>query len=229
MANIQNRETARKLRQSGKTITEIAKKLKTGKTTVSYWCRDIVLTQTQIEKIKQRSKVNGLRGLAIYTEKLRTSRLLRIAEANKLGFEKVKGIDNRDLFIIGLALYWAEGYKKGNEEFGFTNSDPAMIKIIIHWLKKIYDIKKNQLILRISINKIHEARLLPITKAWAKILGISIEQFTKPSLIQSVVKKIYPNNSDYLGTLRVKVRKSSSLRREIMGSLSAFQKYSEYF
>ncbi|MFA6536178.1 MAG: hypothetical protein WC250_03955 [Candidatus Paceibacterota bacterium] len=229
MAQIKKKEEARSLRKAGKTITEISLLLSANKTTVSYWCRDITLTQKQKTEIKNRLKISGLRGLSAHTERLRRNRLQKIASLTKTGFNKIGQITKRDLNMIGLALYWAEGYKKGNEEFGITNSDPDIIKIILVWLQTTHSIDKHRLILRISINRVHEKRLEQITSKWSRILGIPETQFTKPSLIKTPIKKVYGNNENYLGTLRVKVRLGTDLRREVLGSISAFRKHVEKF
>ena len=64
---------------------------------------------------------------------------------------EIKKLSKQDLLLLGASLYWAEGYKKaiiknGQERsyhaISFSNSDPAMIKIFIEFLKKILPRKK---------------------------------------------------------------------------------------
>jgi hypothetical protein len=135
------------------------------------------------------------------------------------GRKDVGKISRRDLFMLGLALYWGEGYKGLSDELGFTNSDPAMILFFIHWLSKIYKIKPGQLILRVSINASHTHRVRQVERYWSRLTGIPLSQFTMTSLIKTAHKKIYANQDIHYGTLRVKVRSGTDLRRRILGSI----------
>ena len=77
-------------------------------------------------------------------------------------FNSPKTLEEAKLLGLGLGLYWGEGYKKGNNECGFTNSDPDIILLIIRWFQKIYSIDKKDFILRVSINEMHKKRDLEI-------------------------------------------------------------------
>ncbi len=104
---------------------------------------------------------------------------------------------------------------------GFTNTDPLMIKFYIEWLYQIYGVKKTDLILRVSVNANHAHRVQKIVRYWSSITGVSSTQFTKTSLIKATSKKIYPNLEEHQGTLRVKVRRGTELRRRVLGSIAA--------
>ena len=135
------------------------------------------------------------------------------------GIADFGALTERDVYCIGLGLYWGEGYKKGSQELGFTNSDPKMIQFYIHWLERVFKINRAELILRVSINGIHKYRIKDVEKQWSQVTGIPLSQFTKSSLIKTDSKKVYGNMETHLGTLRIKVRKGTTLRREILGSL----------
>ena len=42
----------------------------------------------------------------------------------------------RELYLIGLALYWAEGGKTLYSRLTFSNADPRMIRFYLVWLRK---------------------------------------------------------------------------------------------
>lgn len=220
MAKIFLKEKARVLRHNGESIGQIAIKLNVSKSSVSYWCRDISLSKTQINKIYNNAKEVSVRSLLIFSEKKRKERIKSTKLFSQLGEKDVGILSKRDLLIVGLGLYWGEGYKSGNEEMAFTNSDPGMIKLLIRWLKEIYKIDKSSLICRISINQIHKSRENKLIEYWTNITGIPKHQFTKTSFIKAKIKKIYKNNNDYYGVLRVKVRNAVNLRRRVLGSIS---------
>ncbi len=130
MANSLSRDKAITLRKSGKSLNEITKSLAVPKSTVRYWCRDIVLSQKDLKRLAERHKLGGL----LTAENRRKERLLKIETLKEEGMKEIGNLSKRDLFLAGVALYWAEGYRKGDGEFGFTNSDPRMIKLILKWL-----------------------------------------------------------------------------------------------
>ncbi len=209
------------MRKGGDSINSIAKKIAVSKSTVSGWCRDISLSEKQLALIAERSQHHATLGLLKASEIQRKKRQTNIVKAVQLGKSDVGKISKRDKYMLGLGLYWGEGYKKGSQELGFTNSDPTMITFYIEWLKQIYNIPKTDLILRISINDQHIKRTKEILKYWSNTTNISPSQFTKTSFIRVGGTKIYPNLTNHFGTLRVKVRRGTDLRRRILGSIEA--------
>jgi len=221
MAKQKEKFEAIQLRKSGKSIGVIAKSLNVSKSTVSFWCKDISLSQKQIAKIASDSKHHATSALLQSSERQREERQKNIANALLSGKNKVGILSDRDIFMLGLGLYWGEGYKKGSQELGFTNSDPSMITFYIRWLKITYDISKERLIFRISINCHHEKRAEEVLKYWSDLLGVPINQFTKTSFIKTTTKKQHYTEKHY-GTLRVKARNGTMLRHQILGSISCF-------
>ena len=123
MAYELQRDNARLLRKKGASINEIVKKFNIPKSTVRYWCRDIFLTKEQQRKIFQKQKLGGI----ISAEKLRKKRIQITKQLINEGKNEIGKLTKRELLLIGSALYWAEGYNKNDNEFGFTNSNPKMI------------------------------------------------------------------------------------------------------
>lgn len=220
MAKILLQEKARAQRQKGFSIGQIATELQVSKSSVSYWCRNIVLSKSQINKIYSNAKEVSVRALVLAAEEKRKERIKNTELQNKLGQKEVGNLSKRDLFMVGLGLYWGEGYKSGNEELAFTNSDPGMIKLLIRWLKEIYGVNKSTLICRVSINQIHKERVEALINYWVKVTSIPASQFTKTSFIKANVQKHYQNHEVYFGVLRVKVRNGTNLRRRILGSIA---------
>jgi hypothetical protein len=215
------REEAQKLRGEGKSISEIVSRLNASKSTVSYWCRDIILTRAQQRMLARRQRHAGAAGRLRAAELKRAERVMRSEKDAAQGVRDVGFLNQRDIYILGLALYWGEGYKSGNEECGLTNSDPMIILTFVRWLKSVYGISSKDLVLRVSINQTHRHRVSQVEQHWSRVTGIPLSQFTATSLIRSASRKIYRDTETHFGTLRVKVRKGTSLRRRILGSLNA--------
>jgi|SRR3989344_4313897 len=216
MAKFQKRILAIKLRKKGKSIKDIARLLKISKSSASIWCRDVVLTPTQIENLHSQFIIGGYKGRLKGARLQKEKREFKIKNYQKLGIVTIKLLRSRDLLLLGLGLYFGEGNKSGNQ-FQFTNSNPNIIKLIILWLEKIFDIKKRDLILNIIINQLHRHREKELKKYWVKITTTNIFQFNKTIFIKSKNKKIYQNFNNYFGTLTIRVRKSSDLQYRILG------------
>lgn len=221
MAKSLEKIKALSLRKSGLSIGEIAKTLGVSKSTVSVWCRDITLSSFAIQQIAQKSKYKSTESLLRYSEIKRNQRQLSILQSEREGKQLLNKLSKRDIFCIGLGLYWGEGYKRGSQEFGFTNSDPNMTLFYLVWLKKIFNVDKDRLILRVSINESHADRIDTVVSYWLKLTGVQKSQFTKSSLIRTSSKKQYQNGNSHMGTLRVKVRAGTRLRRVILGSIGS--------
>lgn len=223
MAKILEQEKARLLRRDGESIKEIARKLNLSSSSVSYWCRDIILTNEQINRLQDRQRGAALKAVLKYAESKRKARIIKEKELAKLGAREVDKLSQREVFLIGLALYWGEGYKSGNGELGFTNSNPEMIKFILRWFREIFGVSKKDFILRVSINNQHSTRVEAVETFWSKTTGIPLSQFSKVSLIKIQAKKVYQNMDHHWGTLRVKVRRGTDLRRRILGGIEALK------
>lgn len=135
MAMYAKRIEARALRNKGTSIIVIAKQLGASKSTVSAWCKDIVLTDEQFQKLRKNMGVSIKYGQRIAAQ---VNRQKRIDEVNKR-FEEAKeligSLSSRDLLIACTCIYWSEGSKTDNR-FIFVNSDPLMIKIMCVFLTK---------------------------------------------------------------------------------------------
>lgn len=220
MARTLLRDEARNLRSGGASLNEIVQRLRVPKSTARYWCRDIVLSHKQQRHLFQKQKLGGI----LAAERIREKRI-RITNALRTeGVREVGKLLPRELWLVGAALYWAEGYRKGDGEFGFTNSDPEMIRLIIRWLTEACGIAKEDIRLRVCVNIAHKSRITRIHGFWSQSVGIPQSQFSLPTLIRVESKKRYLNNDAYFGTLRIKVRRSTNLRRKIMGWIEGLAK-----
>ena len=54
------KEIAKKMRKKGMSLGDIAKNLKVSKSTASFWCKDIILTESAIKKIKIQGKEKSI-------------------------------------------------------------------------------------------------------------------------------------------------------------------------
>jgi hypothetical protein len=207
---------AQALRSSGSSIRTIAKALNISTSTASIWSRDIQLTTDQKATLNARSQ-NGelLRSFA-------HQRHLNKVENQKNIFneaeKEILALDNDQLFLTGLALYWAEGFKNLKEQrVGFCNSDPRMIKFIMRWFRGSLKIAEEDFTLRVELNNLFKDQDDEFKSYWSQLTGVPLNQFNR-SYFQMVNQiRSYPNKSNYHGTLRIRIRRSSRLLVRLRG------------
>lgn len=216
MAKFKERILARKLRNEGKSIGNIARLIGVAKSTVSLWCEDIFLSELQKSHLHKINVQAIKRGSVIANENRKRERLKRVNFYKSAGIEKIGKLSKRELFLIGTALYWAEGGKT-QRKIVFINSDPKMILLWIKWIVECLEISRERLICRIEINEKYQKKLNIIENYWSNLTKISISQFRKASLKHSQTKKIYKNNSNYYGSLQLTVKRGTNLNYEILG------------
>lgn len=209
---------AGELRKRGTSIKEIAKTLSVSTSTASRWCSDIFLTKEQSYKLELLRVEGQRRGRILASEVLRQRRLNRIKQYEDEGLSRFKGMSEKEFYSAGLALYSAEGAKKSRRVM-FTNSDPKIIRFMMKWFRKFYDISTDQLTCSVLINISHKERENEIKKFWSNQIDIPIRGFRKTKLVRSKSKKIYENPNDYYGTLTFSVTKSADLCYKILGQI----------
>lgn len=218
MAKSVERLQARELRKKGESIREIAKKLYVSRSSASLWCHDIILTEEQTKSLFQRDLVGAESGRIKAAEWHRNERQIRVnLETEKAG-HMVGSISNRELFLLGLALYWAEGSKTGRRVI-FVNSDPAMISLFIRWVRECFAIPLADLSCRVQINEAHTHRLQEIEHYWSQLTGLPLSQFTKTTLIHVKAQKVYESVYLYHGVLAVKVRRGTNMSYLVDGGI----------
>ncbi len=219
MYSIQIKNKAVQFRKQGRSIYEVARILNLNPTTVSHWCKSIQLTKELRNKIDKHGKLKARAAMLIYTEKLREQRLYRVRVNKKEGAKIVGNLSSRDFLMIGLGLYWGEGYKYENSELGFTNSNLDVIKFYIKWLS-LFKVSKDNLIFRLTINNVFRVQEKIVKEFWIKNLKIKKEQFSVTTFTKTNLKKADVSNLiSYHGILRIKVRQGGGIRDKVIGAL----------
>lgn len=216
MAKSKEKLEAIELRRLGKSIKFIAKKLNVSVGSVSMWCKDVVLTEDQLRILEKNAHDPNYGRRLQNSQKQRYEKEQKIKNLLNLGENEIGELSKRELFLVGVGLYWAEGFKK-DTQVGFGNSNPEMINLYLRWLYESCNVKNDDLIARITVNISHKGRSDEIQKYWSNITKIPSENFRKPFYQQFKWKKIYENPNDYYGVLRIKVRRSTDFLRKIHG------------
>lgn len=167
-------DEAIRLRQQGVSIAYIAKEIGAAKSSVSVWTKHVLLTADQKLKLQRNSHSNEA------IEKRRSSRLLgemrKRDAAITLARESVGGLSHRELWLVGTALYWAEGGKT-QRMVRFSNGDPTMIVFMMKYFRKVCNVPEEKFTGHIHIHESLNARAAE--EYWSKISGIPQQKFYK--------------------------------------------------
>ena len=197
---VEEKNKAILLRKKGKSLNEIREILKVSKASVSLWVRDIVLTKEQKKSISK----NGRSVLSI--EKRRTSRLANGLKKTNLVISNAKkeitNISQEDLKYIGIALYLGEGGKTKRGVVRLTNSDPAIIRIIMRFFREICCVPENKF--RRHIHTFSKSNSKKAEIYWSEVSKIPINQFYKTYVKTSIAGQNKRNTLPY-GTVDVSI------------------------
>ncbi len=175
---LEDKQRAIVLRKKGYSITTIATMVGVSKSSVSLWVRDVGLSKTALEAVKQRSHTSAV------IEKRRLTRITNEKKARDAIVASAKlhltPLTKQELFLVGVALYWGEGSKKKRGMVEFTNSDPLMIRLMKRFLVEVCDVPQSKFRGHVYLH----AHLAP-SKAevyWSGISEIPRSQFHKTSI-----------------------------------------------
>jgi hypothetical protein len=141
------------LRRQGNTYSEILRVIPVAKSTLSLWFHDVGLAEHQKQRITEK-RVEGQKRASVAR---RTQRIRKQEEIWSVAEREIGNISKRDLWLIGIALYWAEGTKEKEWRPGsmlaFSNSDPRMIRVFLAWLREFGDISLGQIKFEIYVHE----------------------------------------------------------------------------
>ncbi len=212
------KDRAIQLRKEGNSYSEILRAIPVAKSTLSLWLRDVGLAVAQKQKLTAKKLAAGKRG----GDARKMMREKRVGIINAEASRNVGRLTKREIWLVGAALYWAEGTKEKEHRHGsgiaFTNSDPQMANFFLLWLREICMINEERIYFEIYLHETSALRVSEVVRYWSKQMTVSEKQLNKIYFKKS---KIVTNRKNigvaYFGTVKIKVRKSSDLVRYISG------------
>lgn len=87
-------------------------------------------------------------------------------------------LEQRDLKVLGLTLYWAEGSKRSDDTVDLANSDPQIIRLFVRFLRVIYQVTEKKF--RVLLYCYSNQPIPRLISYWSEITEIPKDQFTKP-------------------------------------------------
>ena len=158
-------ELGKALRRLGLTYGEIRGLIPVPKSTLSSWCREIRLTEAQVEEIRIRTSPGSRAGIPVNTQWKRRREIARMRTEAR-GFARARLDD--PFFIAGVVLYWGEG-SKTHGHLSVANADPRALRLFIAWVRGFHE-PAADFVLKINL---HAGNNEPKARAfWRKATGL---------------------------------------------------------
>ncbi|WP_329598296.1 hypothetical protein OIE43_24915 [Streptomyces pseudovenezuelae] len=207
------RDKARELRLQGWTYDQIQVELGCSKSSISLWVRDLPKPERR-DSTEQAKPAARKRWEHEGARRDKERQQTKGAAAAEIG-----AMSDRELFFLGVGLYWAEGSKDKpydrRESVIFVNSDPGMIKVYLAWLD-LLGVERERMRYAVMIHESADASAAE--EYWANVVGADRSAFYKTTLKKHNPKTVRKNVGDsYRGCLAVRVLQGADLYRRIEG------------
>jgi len=216
---------ATELRLGGWSVNDIAIELGIAKSTAWQWIRHLPL-----DRDSERARLKRAHAKLMTDAQWRVRRKARDdrrAAAREEAGAGVGDVSERELLLIGAAIYWCEGkkakpWRPDDCRILVTNSDPDLIAIFLRFVES-QGHACAELSYRVSIHESADA--VAATTWWADRFGLPLDRFKRPTLKRhNPLTNRLNTSADYHGCLVIDVPRSRETywRVEgIMGALSS--------
>ena len=224
MSKQEEKQKAIELRKQGYSYSEVLKYIPVAKSTLSLWLKSVGLSKEQKQRLTKKKLESALRG----AKRKQEIKIALIEKIHQKAEKDIKKITKHDLWLMGIMLYWAEGSKEKTKatNIQFSNSDPAMVRLFLRWLRDICNISYNRINFSIYIHENHKHRLEKVVDYWIKQISLSKKFLTGVYFKKGNPKTKRTNTGDdYYGVVRIRVRESSDLNRRIIGWVHGITNY----
>ena len=220
------KQKAIKLRKQGKSYLQIQKIIHVSKSTLSLWLRSIKLSDELTQKIYTRGKQKSIEALVKRNKEQTKNARDKALKIRDTFAQEIRGINKKELFYFGLALYLGEGYKRGSEGAAWkcvdvANSDPDVIRIMMRFFRECCGVDDKSFRLYLSLHDRKDEQLA--IDYWIRQTGLKKENFIKTSFAQAFSTKYkYPRRLVY-GTVHIRVY-NTDLFHQIIGWIDGIRK-----
>ncbi len=188
------KQKAIELRKRGSSYSYIQEVLRINKSTLSAWLKAYPLSEDQKKKLKDAR-------IEKYVSTRRKNREIFLEKIYKEQKKRILPFARRELLIAGLCLYWGEGSKSNINELRIANTDPAVIKAGMHWLKAVFGVPYSKLTVRLHLYS--DMNVHRETGFWSALLGLPLASFKKPYIKDSRLSDVTYKNGFGHGTCNI--------------------------
>ncbi len=215
------RARALEMRAQGWSVNDLAIELGVAKSTAYVWVKHLPLdldTERARRKQEQAAVMAAGRWDARREERDRRQREVH-AEAGAV----VGDLTDRDLLLLGAAVYWCEGAKskpwRRADRLTFINSDPGLVSLFLRFLA-VCGRGPESVAYRVHIHATADAGAA--AEWWAAELHVPRRSFQRPTIKRHAPATRRANTgADYHGCLAVSVPRSRELYWRVEGVMAA--------
>ncbi|MBY8871549.1 helix-turn-helix domain-containing protein [Micromonospora sp. PLK6-60] len=215
------REAAVQLRREGCSVPVIASRVGVSRSTAYQWVKHLPLDTDGPAAARRREHAK-----AMTDARWAAHRVARDAARAKMHAEagEVVGgsLDERDLLLLGAALYWCEGSKskpwRRDDHVRFINSDPGLLALFLRFLETC-GIGRDAVTYRVSIHETADADAA--VRWWARTLELPVQRFNRSNIKRHKPTTSRRNTGEgYHGCLMIDVPRSRELYWRIEGMIA---------
>ncbi len=160
-----------------KSYSAIQKLLGVSRSTLSYWLKDMPLTDEEVRSLKATSWKKGEAARERFRNTMRAKKVKKTETVYLAERQKILPVTVRDLFIAGVVLYIGEGDKRNSSRIALSNSDPVVVRLFLKWLITCLEIQRKDI--RIGLHLYSNMDIAKEVKFWQDTLGFGQESFYK--------------------------------------------------
>jgi predicted transcriptional regulator len=219
MARREEKQRAIEMRKTGMSYSQIKGVLGISKSTLSGWLADYPLTKERIRELRDcDQKIEKCR------ETKRKKKEARLSIFYNQEKEKIFPFGKKELYLAGLFLYWGEGAKSFlNGKLMVSNTDPAVIKFFMYWLKNSLGISKERI--KVQLHLYSDMNIDKEINFWVETLKIDKKQFIRPYIKDSLHSGINHKGDFGHGTCNLGVSDARLFEKVLMGLKSISDYY----
>ncbi|GAA3929592.1 helix-turn-helix domain-containing protein [Actinoplanes auranticolor] len=214
------RARALELRAQGWSVNDLATEIGVAKSTAHAWVKHIPLDRDS-ERARRKQEHAAVMAAGRWDAK-REERDRRQSEVHAQAAHVVGELSDRDLLMIGAAVYWCEGAKskpwRRVDRLTFINSDPGLIALFLRFLA-VCGRDAESVNYRVHIHETADAEAA--VAWWAEQLQVPRRLFQRPTIKRHAPATRRANTgSDYHGCLVVSVPRSRELYWRVEGVMA---------
>lgn len=221
----QRKEQIIALRRHGFSYSEIRSQFPVSKSTLTAWLKDVKIPETRLRELRRRS----IRGLLKGAEEKKKRRIAETSVIHSAAMQNVKDISRRELWLMGIVLYWACGLEEKEHRPGLgvrlSSSDPFIIKFFLEWLAQAGNIQKREIGFDLYLHESKRGMREETISYWAKATGFPRAFFSHIYFQKNKVKRKQTLQKTHYGLMRIRVKASSLLSRQIAGWIKGIKKH----
>jgi len=183
MSRILDREKAVVLRKQGKTYSEIRREVGVAKSTLSEWLKNLSLTEEQFVSLKNSrasSKQIAIEKTRNVKQRKREVRLKILYAAERRNWNS---LNERELLLAGLFLYWGEGNKSLRGSLSLNNNDPKVLQFTLNWLLYGLGVPKEKI--KVCLHLYNDMSVEEEIDYWSRLLDLPKVHFIRPYIKES--------------------------------------------